>query len=41
MLFFQVNSRHLKELINLVKHYDKKAFIVVSETKTVQNGFIK
>ncbi len=41
MLYFQVNSRSLKKLIHLIKHYDKNAFIVVNETKTVQNGFIK
>ena len=41
MMFFQINSRSLKKLISLIKRYDDKAFIVVSETKAVQNGFIK
>lgn len=41
MLYFQVNTRNLKNLMDLIKKYDKKAFIVVNETKTVQNGFIK
>jgi uncharacterized protein YebE (UPF0316 family) len=41
LLYFQINSRNLKDLINLIKKYDNKAFIVVNETKAVQNGFIK
>lgn len=41
MMFFQINNRSLKKLISLIKKYDDKAFIVVSETKAVQNGFIK
>lgn len=41
MLYFQINNRSLKKLIGLIKKYDKNAFIVVNETKTVQNGFIK
>lgn len=41
MLYFQINRRNLKKLISLIKTYDKKAFIVVSETKEIQNGFIK
>ena len=41
MLYFQINNRNLKKLIGLIKKYDEKAFIVVNETKAVQNGFIK
>lgn len=41
MLYFQINNRHLKTLISLIKKYEKNAFIVVNETKAVQNGFIK
>lgn len=41
MLYFQINNRNLKKLISLIKKYDPKAFIVVNDTKTVQNGFIK
>lgn len=41
MLYFQINNRNLKKLISLIKKYDNKAFIVVNETKAVQNGFIK
>lgn len=41
MLYFQINNRNLKKLTCLIKKYDPKAFIVVSDTKAVQNGFIK
>ncbi len=41
MLYIQVNNSKLKELINIVKRFDKNAFIVVSDTKIVQNGLIK
>ena len=41
MLYIQVNNRKLKELTTMVKNYDENAFIVVNETKLVQNGFIK
>lgn len=41
MLYFQVNNSSLKKLIALIKKHDQNAFIVVNETKTVQNGFIK
>lgn len=41
MLYFQINNKSLKHLLHLIKKYDKYAFIVVNETKTVQNGFIK
>lgn len=41
MLYIQVNNKNIKELTNIVKSYDKNAFIVVNETKLVQNGFIK
>jgi uncharacterized protein YebE (UPF0316 family) len=41
MLYIQVNSDKLKEVTKLIKAYDKEAFIVVNETKYVQNGLIK
>lgn len=41
MLYFQINHRNLKKLIALIKKYEKNAFIVVNDTKAVQNGFIK
>ncbi len=41
MLYFQINHKHLKQLISLIKKYDENAFIVVNDTKAVQNGFLK
>lgn len=41
LLFIQVNNRSLKRLLNIIKHIDSEAFIVVNETKAVQNGYIK
>lgn len=41
MLYIQVKNSKLKELNYIIKKYDKDAFIVVNETKYVQNGFIK
>lgn len=41
MLYIEVNNKSYDKLMNLVKKNDSKAFIVVNETKFVQNGFIK
>ena len=41
LLICQVNHKDEQKLLRLVKKYDKSAFIVVSDTKYVQNGFIK
>ncbi len=41
MLFIEIDKKHLNHLQNLVKSIDKKAFIVVTETKYVQNGYFK
>lgn len=41
MLYIEVNNKSYDRLMNLVKNNDRKAFIVVNETKFVQNGFIK
>lgn len=41
MLYIEVNNKSYDRLMNLVKKNDSKAFIVVNETKFVQNGFIK
>lgn len=41
MIVIEINKTRLKELKDLITAIDKKAFIVVSETKVVQNGFIK
>lgn len=41
ILFITLNSRHLEDLKRIIRHIDKKAFMVVNESKIVQNGFIK
>lgn len=41
MLIIEVDKKRLKNLLNLVKKIDDKAFITVSETKFVTNGYIK
>jgi uncharacterized protein YebE (UPF0316 family) len=41
MLYIQTNNGKLKELTNIINIYDKKAFIIVNETKMIQNGFVK
>ncbi|MBQ6841504.1 MAG: DUF2179 domain-containing protein [Bacilli bacterium] len=41
MLLIEINKRSLKELTGLIKKEDASAFIMVNETKIVQNGIIK
>lgn len=41
MLFIEVDKKHLKDLKNIIKQIDDKAFMVVNETKYVENGFFK
>lgn len=41
MLFIEINKKNLNNIKSIIKDLDEKAFIVVSETKLVQNGFIK
>lgn len=41
MLFIEINKKHLSHLKNMIKQIDSKAFIVVNETKYVQNGYFK
>lgn len=41
MLFIEIDKKRLEHLKTLVKELDEKAFIVVNETKYVQNGYIK
>lgn len=41
MLYIQLNSERLNELKDIIVNYDEKAFITVSETKYVSNGWIK
>lgn len=39
MLFIEIIDRNLSQLENLIHKIDAKAFIVVNETKYVQNGY--
>lgn len=41
MLFIEINKKNLNHIKNFIKSQDKKAFIVVNETKITMNGFIK
>ena len=41
MLIVTLNSKHLEELKRILRHIDRNAFVVVNESKIVQNGFIK
>ena len=41
MLFIEIDKKNLNHVTSIIKNLDKKAFIVVNETKLVQNGFIK
>lgn len=41
LLLIQINNNNLEHLKTLIKKHDKKAFIIVNETKYIENGFIK
>lgn len=41
MLFIEIKDKSLKHLRSIAKSIDKNCFFVVSETKYVQNGYIK
>lgn len=41
MLLLEVNNTSLNELKTLIKKIDKNAFTIVTETKLVQNGYLK
>lgn len=41
MLFIEIDKKRISGLKNLVKQLDPKAFMVVNETKYVQNGYFK
>ena len=41
MLFIEIQKNNFDHLKKLIHSIDQKAFIVVNETKYVQNGFIK
>lgn len=41
LLFIEINKLAFNHLRSIIKEIDPKAFIVVNETKFVQNGYIK
>ena len=41
MLFLEINKKRFDHLKNLVKELDPTAFVVVNDTKYVQNGYFK
>ena len=41
MLLLEIDGNTMNELKQLIKTIDKHAFIIVTETKYVQNGFFK
>ena len=41
MLLIQINSGSLNKLKSIIDEYDSKAFVIINDTKYVQNGFIK
>lgn len=41
MLFCEITNKNFDHLKKVVKNIDEKAFIVVNETKFVQNGYLK
>lgn len=41
MLFIEINKKKFEHLRKMIKSHDQKAFIVVNETKYVQNGYFK
>lgn len=41
MLIIETNSKNLKKLKSLIYEFDPNAFMMVNETKIIQNGFIK
>ena len=41
MLMIQLNKSKLKKLTHIIRTNDKDAFVVINDTKYVQNGVIK
>lgn len=41
MLFIEINKKKLENLKHLIRTLDEKAFVVVNETKLVENGYFK
>lgn len=41
MLFIEINKKSYNHIQKIIREIDQQAFIVVNETKYIQNGFIK
>lgn len=41
LLMIQINNNNLDKLKNIINKNDEKAFIIISDTKYIENGFIK
>ena len=41
MILVETTNKHTSELTNIVNNIDANAFIIVNETKFIQNGFFK
>ncbi len=41
MLFIEIDKKDLNELRKIIKSIDEKAFVIVNETKYVQNGYFQ
>ena len=41
MLIIELNKKKLKDLTHIIRTNDPDAFVVINETKYVQNGLIK
>jgi uncharacterized protein YebE (UPF0316 family) len=39
MLLMEINKKRINQLKTLIKSLDEKAFIIINETKLVQNGY--
>ena len=39
MVYIQIKNQRFEHLKNIIKKHDGKAFIVVNETKYVENGY--
>ena len=41
MLFIEINKKRLNELKKIIYEIDKDAFIVINESKIVENGYMR
>ena len=41
ILYHDLHQKHMDDLKSIIKSLDKNAFMVVNETKFVENGFFK